>query len=200
MDTPEWYAVSIGALVALFIALCIVLFLASILRIYGTFYFLKHVFYPQFPRFLPGRQQATRFDFLILLAFVGGNILSMSLFVRTKADFIGRSAMISTINLIPLALGAQMNIVASRCGIKLSTYSRAHRWLGRVTIIEGLIHAVVAVSSQKPNLHTLQDISGLIVSVFASTRKISLTASGCPRPANNHVFRFAKAILLRVVS
>ena len=88
MDTPDWYAVSIETVVTLLIILCIILFLASILRIYGTFYFLKHVFYPQLPRFLPRRQQATRFDFLILLAFLGGNILSMTLFIRTKTDFI----------------------------------------------------------------------------------------------------------------
>jgi len=122
MDTSEWYAVSIGAVAGLSIISCVILFLTSCLRTYGTFYFLKHVFYPQLPRFLPGRQQATRFDFLILLGFLGGNILSMTLYVRTKADFISRSANICMINFIPLALGAHMNVLASRCGVKLKYY------------------------------------------------------------------------------
>jgi len=119
METPEWYALSVGAVVALSILSCIVLFLASCLRIYGNFCFFKYVFYPQVPRFLPGRQQVTRFDFLVLFAFLIGNILSMilPLPIRGKADFISRSAMIYTVNLIPLAVGAQMNIIASRCGI-----------------------------------------------------------------------------------
>jgi hypothetical protein len=175
MDTPEWYAISVGALVALSIISCIILFFASLLRIYGKFYVLKYVFYPQLPRFLPGRQDATGFDLLILVAFLGGNILSMKLNVRTKADFISRSAMVCTINLIPLALGARMNIIASRCGIKLSTYSRAHRWLGRVAIIEGLIHVAVAMSSQKPDLRKLHDIAGLVVSALPLRRNVSLT-------------------------
>ena len=64
-----------------------------------------------------------------------------------------------------------MNIIASCCGIKLSTYSRAHRWLGRVTIIEGLIHVVLAISSRKPDLRVLQDIASLIVSAFAPEEK-----------------------------
>lgn len=179
METPEWYAVSVGAMVALSILSCIVLFLASCLRIYGQFYFLKYIFYPQLPRFLPGKQQATRFDLLVLLAFLAGNILSMTLFIGSKAEFISRSAMICTINLIPLALGARMNIIASRCGVKLSSYSRAHRWLGRVVIIESLVHTAVALSSQKPDLRKLEDIAGLVVSTFFSARTGSLTISGC---------------------
>jgi hypothetical protein len=171
INTAEWYAVSIGGSVALSIISCIFLWLAGCLRMYGKFYFLKHLLYPQLPKFIPGRQQATRFDLLVFVAFLVGNILSMTINIRSKTDFLSRSAMTCIINLIPLALGAQMNIIASYCGIKLSTYSRIHRWLGRVTIFEGLIHVAVARSLRKPDWHTLQDISGLAVSFHPWKRR-----------------------------
>ena len=70
----------------------------------------------------------------------------------------------STINLIPLSLGGQINLIASRYRIRLGAYARIHRWLGKVAIVEGLVHTVAAVSLQKPNLRVQSDVAALIVS------------------------------------
>ena len=70
----------------------------------------------------------------------------------------------SIINLTPLLLRAQMNLITSRCRIRLSAYARIHRWLGRVAIVKGLIYTAAAISLRKPNLHIYLDVAALIVS------------------------------------
>jgi hypothetical protein len=162
MNIPQFYAVSLGVLVVLSIVVHTLLSITNV-RIYGTFYFLKYVYYPEFPQFMGYPRQTTWFDALILMAFLLGNAICMAINVNGIPDLIKRSALICTINLIPLALGAQMNLIANRCGIRLSAYARIHRWLGRIAIIEGLIHA--AASLRKLNIHAREDVAGLIVSI-----------------------------------
>jgi len=56
-----------------------------------------------------------------------------------------------------------MNIVASRCGVGLRAYARMHRWLGRVALMEGIIHFAAAWPTYNPNFDTLSEITGLVV-------------------------------------
>jgi hypothetical protein len=88
---------------------------------------------------------------LILVAFLIGKVLALVIKVHNKSQFLSRLALICTTNPTPLAPGARMNIIASRCGITISAYARNHRWLRQVAIIEGLIHVTVAISSRKPD-------------------------------------------------
>ncbi|KAI1382607.1 uncharacterized protein F4822DRAFT_435284 [Hypoxylon trugodes] len=67
----------------------------------------------------------------------------------------------SIINLIPLFLGGCMNVIADCCGISLRTYARIHRSLGRVAILEGLIHVAVAILNHLPNLEHVADRAAL---------------------------------------
>lgn len=45
-----------------------------------------------------------------------------------------------------------MNLIASRCGLRLDVYARIHRWLGRTEITDGLVHTAAAASLHTPNL------------------------------------------------
>ena len=179
MDIAAWYAVPLGGSIALSIMFCITLPLADWLRVYGPFYFRKHVLYPLLP-LIRGRQETTRFEFLIFLLFLGVNILSMTLHVASKDLFMRRSGTVCTINFIPLALGAQMNLLLNGCGITLNTYAKAHRWLGRVVIAEAAVHLFTALSLQKPDLHSQNAIAGLIVSIssFTGGKQLALTMIG----------------------
>ncbi|KAM5341397.1 hypothetical protein ACJ41O_014428 [Fusarium nematophilum] len=99
--------------------------------------------------------------------FLVANAVALSAGVGNVNSFIRRSGLISVINLVPLFLGGQMNIIASRCGIGLRAYTRIHRWLGAVAIIEGLLHAIVSVSRQIPDLKRRTDVAGIVVlSIF----------------------------------
>jgi hypothetical protein len=164
MDITQWYAISLGCLVGLAI-IGRLLFSITIVRIYGTFYLRKHITYPQIHRYLRRPGNVTRLDLLVLSTFLVGNAVCLSINVKGVPEFIERSGLISIINLMPLSPGANMNLIVSLWGIRLPTYAKLHRWLGRVAIVEGLIHATVAVSYHKPNLHTLSDVAALTVSI-----------------------------------
>ncbi|KAH8589104.1 hypothetical protein B0O99DRAFT_468463, partial [Bisporella sp. PMI_857] len=71
---------------------------------------------------------------------------------------------LSIVNLIPLALGSHMNSVVSYCGLGYEAYNAIHRWMGRVAVVEGVIHVIFAVVSQKPNLNSLTQVAALVVS------------------------------------
>ena len=163
MDITQWYLVGLG-LVALFITASPLLKTVKSAHTHATLYFCKYVFYPQIHRYLRGSGKTTLFDAVLILAFLVGNVLCITVRVKDISGLTRRSGLMSTINLTPLSLGAQMNLIASRCGIRLSTYARIHRWLGRVAIVEGLIHTAAAASLRKPNLRTHSDVAALTVS------------------------------------
>ena len=164
IDITQWYAISLGCLVGLPI-IGRLFFSITIVRIYGTFYLRKHITYPQIHRYWRRSGKVTRLDLLVLFTFLAGNALCLAINVKGVPEFIERLGLISIINLIPLSLGANMNLIVSLCGIRLPTYAKLHRWLGRVAIVEGLIHVTVAVSYRRPNLHKLSDVAALTVSI-----------------------------------
>jgi hypothetical protein len=107
--------------------------------------------------------RATRFDVGLLVAFIIGNIVCLTVEVKDVASLVKRSGMICTINLVPLALGEHMDVVVSWCGLSLEAYARMHEWLG-IVIVEGLLHTVAGAASQKLDLHTTSGTATLAVS------------------------------------
>ena len=73
-------------------------------------------------------------------------------------------------NLVPLALGSHMNSIVSSYGLGYEAYNAIHRWIGRVAMIEGVIHVILAVVSQTPNLHSSTQVAALVVSPPPETR------------------------------
>lgn len=173
MDITEWYAISLGCLAVLPIIARLFLSI-PIVHIYGSFYLRENVRYPCIYRYLRRSGQVIRVDLLILVAFLVGNALCLAINVKGIPEFAKRSGVVSIINLIPLSLGANMNFIASLGGISLPAYAKLHRWLGRVAIIEGLIHAV---SYHKLNLRTMPDVAALTVSI-AIQEDLQLTSAG----------------------
>jgi DMSO/TMAO reductase YedYZ heme-binding membrane subunit len=92
---------------------------------------------------------------------------------RTK--ILQRTGLLSLVNLIPLALGSHMNSVVSCYGLGYKAYSAIHRWMGQVAVIEGVIHMILAVVSQTPNLHLSTQIAALVVSLFLALKRGLLT-------------------------
>ena len=121
IDITQWYLVGLG-LIALFITASLLLKTIKFAHTYITFYFCKYVFYPQIYWYLRGSRKTTLFNMVLILAFLVGNVLYITVYIKDISRLTRRSRPISTINLILLLLGAQINLIASRCGIKLSTY------------------------------------------------------------------------------
>jgi hypothetical protein len=166
MDIVAWYAITLGGLIAFYVAAYAVLFISNIFKRVGRLYFLKYLFYPQIPQYLRASRKTTWFDILVIIAFLSANAFALRIGVTDTPGFIKRSGLLSTVHIIPLFLGGQMNIIASRCGVSLGVYTRMHRWLGRVAIAEGILHFTTAWLTYKPDFNTRPDITGLIVSTF----------------------------------
>ena len=182
MDITQWYAIALGGLVALYVISFSLLTISKKIGPRAKFQFkqigtdakrqfLKHLYYPQIPKALRGSEKTTRFDLLLTIIFLIGIVCSTTIRVHDTAGLRRRSGMISIINLIPLSGGAHMNFLANACGIRLDVYGRIHRWLGRIAVVEGLVHVIAAVSLQKPDLHMLSDMAGLTVSLRSDSRK-----------------------------
>ncbi|OCL05849.1 hypothetical protein AOQ84DRAFT_379187 [Glonium stellatum] len=233
MDITQWYSVALGGLLALPVIPYVLLTVIKFARTYVTFYFLKHVLYPQIHQYLRGshasavakvraeppnlhnraeapaanatppgvdsagpriRQnridgKTTRLDGILIVAFVVGNILCITIRFKDISRLARRSGLMSTINLMPLSLGAHMNLIASCCGISLGANARIHRWLGRVAIAEGLIHS--AAPLQKHNLRMQSDVAALIAAITMAVVLLSLVAS-----VRRHVYEIFSKIHL----
>lgn len=105
----------------------------------------------------------TRFEAALIVAFVTGNILCVAIGVENTTTLSKRLGQMSTINLIPLALGGHMNLITNCCDIKVKNYQHVHRWLGRVAIVEGLVHSIMTAAASKPDLHTPSQVAALVV-------------------------------------
>jgi hypothetical protein len=177
MDITQWYAVALGAIAAAYVLFYISKAVIKFSHTYASFYFLKYAFYPeilrylrgsdiitQILRYLRGSDTTTPFDAVLITGFVVGNILCITIGAGNISGLIGRTGLIAAINLMPLALGGHMNLIASYCGFALGGYGRIHRWLGRVAITEGLVHSIMAARSRKLDLHVPSQMAALIVS------------------------------------
>ena len=100
----------------------------------------------------------------LVVLFLVGNAACFIVEVKDVASLTKLSGLLCIINLVPLALGEHMNLVASFCGVRLSAYVSIHEWLGRVVMAEGLIHSVAAISSRHLNLQSTLGVAELVVS------------------------------------
>lgn len=100
----------------------------------------------------------TRFEFAILVLYFGAN--GTFLFLQ-RVNVGSMAATLAVINATPLFLGGHTNPFADLIGIPLSTYHIFHHFIGRVVIVEGVLHAVLVLKrSRRDRLTT----SGYIVS------------------------------------
>jgi hypothetical protein len=169
MNIIQWYAVALAATAAISIVFYLLGILIRILRTYATYLFLKHVFYPRVHKYIGS---TTRYHALLVIALLVGNVLCLTIGTHNRTEIMQRTGLLSTVHLIPLALGSHMNSVVSCCGLGYEAYSAIHRWIGRVVVIEGVIHTILAVVSQTPNLHSSTQVAALIVSLFPQKRRL----------------------------
>jgi predicted ferric reductase len=182
MDITQWYAMALGSLVVLFHVSHPLLLMMRISGTYIASSFLKHLYHPRVRlhirgsnRYIGFSSKTTRFDVLLVVLFLVGNAVCLSIEVKDVTNLTKRSGLLCIINLVPLALGEHMNLVASFCGVRLRAYASMHEWLGRVVMAEGLIHSVAAISSQHLNLQSTFAIAELMVSYLLLLNSVRLT-------------------------
>ncbi|XTI85818.1 hypothetical protein V2W45_1230767, partial [Cenococcum geophilum] len=74
-----------------------------------------------------GLNKATRFNIVIIIGFLIGNVLYVIIRVKNTLGLIDRTGLMSIINLIPLFLGSYINLIISHYGIIYEIYSYIHQ-------------------------------------------------------------------------
>ena len=156
MDITQWYGVVLGALT-------VFILIIFNLHIRPPVFLLKHVLYPQLHPLIRGVNTVTRFEAILIGSLLVGNVLCTTLGIKSSSDFVKRTALVSVINIFPLFLGGRINVIVSLSGIRYEAYARFHRWVGRIAIVECIVHSSLAAASQK-HFHSWSQIYGLIVS------------------------------------
>jgi len=121
MDIVQWYAVALAAITALSIVFYMLGISIGFLRTYATYHFLKHVFYPWVYKYIRG---TTRYHALLVLALLVGNVVCL---MDDRTKIMQRTGLLSTVNLVPLALGSHMNSVVSCYGLRYEAYNAIYR-------------------------------------------------------------------------
>ena len=94
---------------------------------------------------------ATIQEGLIVVFLLTVNILPLVIRSRSWMVVHRRAANIAVMNLVPLWTGLTFGLPAHLLGVKWSTVSWMHRWIGRAVIIHSILHGAIAIlSDDKP--------------------------------------------------
>jgi hypothetical protein len=95
-----------------------------------------------------------------------GNVVSSVLAVLTKEEFSIRIARLCVTNLVTLYFGGGSSFILDKVlRLPLSDTGILHRWVGRLTLIEGCIHGIIELS--QPN--SVLNVTTIHLSVSAKT-------------------------------
>lgn len=144
MDSTLWYLCAFAGIFVLSFLIWALKFLAPNLRNR----FVRHVKYPLCIKRARYWDSLTRLETGCVVLFVSINmIIVWSPFTTLDLRQVERrAAFAAAINMVPLCLGGRMGPVVEAFNVHRSTYRLLHHWIGRMAILDGLIHAAVVIS------------------------------------------------------
>src|SRR6266536_5235703 len=117
MDNSLWYAIAIVATTASLLCIYLLKKLLRCIHVFVIYYFLKYLYYNYIHKHVRG---STWFHGILIILFMAGNATYL---ILKHNDFLKQTGIISTINLIPLALRGHMNLLASLLGLDSEDYN-----------------------------------------------------------------------------
>jgi hypothetical protein len=114
-------------------------------RVFSTF--TKWAVYSVVTRRLNGSSDVTIVAGFVILLLIVANVVGSAVFIRTRAELSLRLAKLSVANSAILYLGGRSNILLDKVfRLSYTKQQLMHRWIGRITVIEGLIHGIFEIS------------------------------------------------------
>lgn len=146
MDALAYYSIAFSALwAAVVLPRCIALFQRHVAKI-------QYQRIQGFTR-LGIFHGSTPLELLLLFLYIAGNGVAVAMQATHGATVASSTVLAATVNLIPLLLGGRTSRVADVIGLSRPSYYVTHRWIGRVVILEALVHTslglVPVVQSQE---------------------------------------------------
>jgi hypothetical protein len=159
MDSTFWYLAAFCGIFVVSFCLWALKFLLPNFRNQ----FVRYVKYPLLISRCYYWDSVTRLEGIFLALFLSLNmVMVFSPFAPLDWRQVERrSAFAAGINLIPLCLGGRMGPVVQAFNIHRSTYLLFHHWIGRMAVIEGIIHAIITLSLRPVDQDTIN--SGWVV-------------------------------------
>ncbi|KAJ9130127.1 hypothetical protein NKR23_g12343 [Pleurostoma richardsiae] len=150
MDVIGLYSILLGGLLALYPARLLTSRLLRCvwphLRAPFARFLLYRLLTPQWPSI-----GVTWLELLVFLSFLAANAYPLVM-CAVRGGSLGvlgnTAAMMAVMNATPLFLGGRTNPLVDRIGIARHTYYLAHHWIGRVVVVEGLLHAGLALTDR----------------------------------------------------
>lgn len=161
-QTTKWYSISL----ALFTATLLLYRIGTVASNFFVAEFqvwaLKRIIYP----LLVQRRyfaSVTRFQGAVVGSYFIINGVCMGIGIKSTSDLLLRSGTMASINMMPLFLGGRTSVLANFLGISLHTYYLAHHWIGRLVVIQSLLHVSLVIASGKPWTYDSFQIAGISV-------------------------------------
>jgi hypothetical protein len=144
MEVIIVYAIAYGSAIGLLLGWRLSQFLISQARERIFLTFTKWVVYTVVARRSNGSSDITVIAASIILLLIIANVVGSALAVRTRDELSLRLAKLSVTNLVILYLGGKSNVLLDKVfRLSHTEHQLLHRWVGRITVIEGLIHATI---------------------------------------------------------
>ncbi|KAI9750728.1 MAG: hypothetical protein M4579_006345, partial [Chaenotheca gracillima] len=128
--------------------------------------FQKHLSYALLFKRAKGASSISRVQTLCLISYLTANALCIGIIASSWTDVARNAAHISAANLVSLFLGGRTSLLANYVlRVDLNTYYFVHRWVGRVCLIEGLIHGILRLLQERSRPFTPLNTVLLITSI-----------------------------------
>jgi hypothetical protein len=174
---PLWYAISYAFVLIISLLWYGAFSLTTVIWLPTTSFILKHVIYRHVVRRIPFIGAITWWETLLAISHVAVNITCVTVGVASISEVSTRAAIMSAINLIPLLCGPRLILMTELIGISLRSHLGFHKWLGRTSIIQALLHTVLSVVNNRPFQWTTGNTYGVIVSTEPIISKLRLMLS-----------------------
>jgi hypothetical protein len=162
MYSSEWYAAAVAATAASLLCFYLLQILSRFFtsRLKGGL--LRLVYYRHISTEWRGLDTTWLHAFLIAVLLLGNASYLITMVFKYHRDPSRQAALLSAINLIPLAFGGHMSSILDLCGLDLDGQHRLHRWLAWVAAIEGVGHGVAELAKAH-SIKSLPQIAAVTV-------------------------------------
>ena len=157
MDITQWYAVFLGALIVLPMTTWIARYISGLVQEY-QYVLHKYMFISR---------KITRLEAVQIFAILVANALCISFDVHSAQTLMVRSGLLSIINFAFLSFGYQMSYFYQS---SVASYNTIHYWAAGISIIEALVHSVIAIILRTWRTDIVSQITTWTVCLASSTR------------------------------
>ena len=152
MDVTQFYAIAAGGCIALLFIIHTLNQLSWLIKPCDAL-LRKHFLYPLLLRRNRFLGPWTRAQVAFELTYFAANVFCTCFKVSTGSDVATRAGHLSLINMVPAYFGFHLSFVCTLLGVSLPRYRLFHASTGTMSIILGVIHAIINAIG-KPNFGT----------------------------------------------